>query len=72
VKKRAKRSANDNDPEYPVCDENGRCFDWFVAGLADYLDGDPDRDIGKVIGKHMHRAEKRGRLPKPLPGGIRL
>ena len=60
---------NDNDPEYPVCDENGRTYDWFVAGVTDYLDG--KGDIGETVYKHMRRADRKGLLPKPIRGGTR-
>ena len=67
-KKHLLQPDNDNDREYPVADENGRTFDWFVDGVADYLDG-RETDLGTAIGRHLARAERAGKAPKPIPGG---
>ena len=67
--KKKPKPVNDNDPQYLACDENGEPFDWFVAGIDDWWAG--KGVLGDTIGKQMRRAEKQGKLPKPIRGGTR-
>ena len=53
--------------EYPVCDANGKPYDWFLDGIAEWeKQGCPKDGIGVAVGKHMAKAERRGTLPKPV------
>jgi hypothetical protein len=65
--KKKLKPVNDNDPEYFAYDENGQPYDWFIAGIEDYAAG--KGDLGETIGKRMAQAARRGKLPKPVPGG---
>lgn len=48
--------------EYPVFDANGQPYDWFLDGIAEWEKKGCRGDLGAIIGKHMHKAERRGTL----------
>jgi hypothetical protein len=62
-----KKHVNDNGVEYPVCDANGKPYDWFLDGFDEWhRKGCPEDGLGVALGKHMDKAARRGTLSKPV------